>query len=765
MKTKSCIPLWPSLVICHTLTAFVFAGSLEAWHYFSLTGPAGLNFLDGLGLWWFLSFKSWLILTLPLVLAGVGIWFGRGILGCWLYIGCSGIIFVWLTLDIGSQRMFGAHLTHYLPYIYDLLSIAKGSDLVQIGAELGPVTWVALVCVIGAGAFVVIAWYLSRWLVQYLTKRFPKLSNRRRDLVFAVLALVQLVGLVPVQIIFSDDTELLRIHSHLPVDISVTRRWANSMQRVFSGAPVGVRIVSLRVDPRGPDAGKEEIRLHNFGKGPQSLEGWALIDDSGGRLSLGGVMVSQESQLIRLAKNSPLRLRNGGGSVTLFDDSDKRRHKVDYTGDEAVGGTVINFRDENDFDAFSKRVNDLLEDRYFEFQQMWLNKQDNESSVEIKSGSRKPDILLIIVESLGMNAIGSGGISRLESWAEQGLHLNRHYSTSNITHFGIYSLLYGRLPLFYHRDLRDRIRPQLCETLSNAGYNTVFMSSEKFAGWRQMELFLNRKNFHEIMIPKDAEPVWVMNSSKWVKHDRWVFEQARHRLSVKDDKPQFIVVYTISNHYPYEYPPEFNKNQPSGLRVNYENWMKLDGQQLLNRYRNSALFIEDEIIKTLESLDSERTVVVVTGDHGESFGEDGVLSHGSRPSDAQLRVPFGMVGPGVPARAVKMATSHLDVLPTLLHALNGETTPVPGGGRDLIAVSSPPDQVILSPRQLLEPYELLVIRGDQRLLLKAHLSIPKIVTYGFLDERGAMKLQTSVPASSEEAEDWVRTILDAFERM
>jgi hypothetical protein len=279
-----------------------------------------------------------------------------------------------------------------------------------------------------------------------------------------------------------------------------------------------------------------------------------------------------------------------------------------------------------------------------------------------------------------------------------------------------------------------------------------------------MEDFLNTPNFDEIVVP-EKQGHW-REASDWVENDRWVFAEARRRLNVEGDPPQLVVVFPVSTHYPYEFPPEFNTHLPSGVEVDFRNWTLIDREQLQNRYRNSVSFIEDEVMKTLDSLDPSRTIVVLTGDHGESLGEDGVLAHGSRPSEIQLRVPFAMVGPGVPSRILDTATSHLDVLPTLLHAVNGEHVPVrAGGGRDLLEVAPPLDQVLLSPRQLNEPYELLLIRGDQRLLFKVHLSEPKILTYGLLDKRGGMDLDSAVPPAPEEAEAWVQALLEEFKRM
>ena len=51
-------------------------------------------------------------------------------------------------------------------------------------------------------------------------------------------------------------------------------------------------------------------------------------------------------------------------------------------------------------------------------------------------------------------------------------------------------------------------------------------------------------------------------------------------------------------------------------------------------------------MKVLRSIDLRHNLVVITGDHGESMGEDGVFRHTTRMSEIQMRVPCVIVGAG-----------------------------------------------------------------------------------------------------------------------
>ena len=71
----------------------------------------------------------------------------------------------------------------------------------------------------------------------------------------------------------------------------------------------------------------------------------------------------------------------------------------------------------------------------------------------------------------------------------------------------------------------------------------------------------------------------------------------------------------------------------------------------------------------------DRTALVVTGDHGEGFGEHGVTEHGFDLYAAQTKVPFIVRVPGLPARKVQAPAGHVDIAPTLLNLARAGTDP------------------------------------------------------------------------------------------
>ncbi len=102
----------------------------------------------------------------------------------------------------------------------------------------------------------------------------------------------------------------------------------------------------------------------------------------------------------------------------------------------------------------------------------------------------------------------------------------------------------------------------------------------------------------------------------------------------------------------------------------------------------------------------ERTLFVITSDHGDYLGDHNLLSKSARPYDGALRIPLILSGPGVPANvAIDELAEIVDVMPTLLDMLGIEApkgnqgaslVPVMAGkpGRDLIYMQGISNQMI-----------------------------------------------------------------------
>ncbi len=215
---------------------------------------------------------------------------------------------------------------------------------------------------------------------------------------------------------------------------------------------------------------------------------------------------------------------------------------------------------------------------------------------------------------------------------------------------------------------------------------------------------------------------------------------ALHYLDVmrKGERPFFLFIHFMDPHQPYhpdpsvagrltageELPAEFRKEEAGGLslvrRVEQalgkgDPAAKAATGFLHDLYREEILFIDSCVGRITEALDKDGrpAVLLVTGDHGEQFGEHGRMLHANTLYEPLLRVPFVLMGPGIPAGTeFDTPPQTEDVAPTLLSFAGG--SPLPSWrGRDL-RKSGAGDRVQIAVRNR----EISLRRGNWKLLAR-----------------------------------------------
>ncbi len=120
------------------------------------------------------------------------------------------------------------------------------------------------------------------------------------------------------------------------------------------------------------------------------------------------------------------------------------------------------------------------------------------------------------------------------------------------------------------------------------------------------------------------------------------------------DKRFFLWVHYVDPHADY-LKHEGGPNFGSGARDSY------DGE---------VAFVDKQAGRIFDAIEAapwgKRTVIVLTSDHGECFGEHGMWRHGFELWETLMRVPFLLYVPGLAAKRVAQRRSAIDFVPTLL---------------------------------------------------------------------------------------------------
>jgi len=308
----------------------------------------------------------------------------------------------------------------------------------------------------------------------------------------------------------------------------------------------------------------------------------------------------------------------------------------------------------------------------------------------------RPNIVCVVIDTLRADHLGLYGYQRptspaLDELGRRALVVDRMIAQSSWTKPSVASLFTSLNPS-QHRAVEETTQnvlagslTTLAEILQQEGYRTAGFSENPHIGPstrfdQGFDLFQTLGGF-------DGNKDFVVQGA------RAFLEQATNQRD-----PFFLYLHILDPHGPYEPGPERRSEflgdlESSDARVRQGRVGQLaEGTQLLAQLTPQdldylrALYdaelrqtdqVVAELLTRLEQLGlRERTIVLVTSDHGEEFLEHGTLKHGYQLFEETVRVPLILAVPGAPARRVgDAALQHIDLAPTLLELVG---LPVPG---------------------------------------------------------------------------------------
>ena len=206
------------------------------------------------------------------------------------------------------------------------------------------------------------------------------------------------------------------------------------------------------------------------------------------------------------------------------------------------------------------------------------------------------------------------------------------------------------------------------------------------------------------------------------------------RTLARRNHPFFLFVNYMDAHAPYTPPPPFDTRFPGrGLRIGRDDFQLLrdavltqqqalspaDRAHLISQYDGSIAFLDSEIGHVIDELKRlgayDETLLIVTADHGEAFGERQLMEHGTSLYQDQVHVPLIVKMPGSKTVGTRHDTvSLIDVLPTVLTTVGLQ---VPRGveGRNLLERPDP-TRIVLSesyPREYMRSLHKRFLRVER----------------------------------------------------
>ncbi len=200
--------------------------------------------------------------------------------------------------------------------------------------------------------------------------------------------------------------------------------------------------------------------------------------------------------------------------------------------------------------------------------------------------------------------------------------------------------------------------------LSSQGYRSAYITSAHLTFGYDTAL-IQKEHFDEVFDADSLPSQGFDHPIFWGYEDRIMVQPSLDWVKQQRDKqnPFLLVMMTTVGHYDYRYPSSW-KARDFGVRD--ENY---------NRYLNCLGYVDSVMKDFVEGLDKlgvlQSSIVIILGDHGESFGEHGATAHSLDLYDETLRIPAiihadGLLSGGT---AIPGLRQEVDVLPTVVDAL------------------------------------------------------------------------------------------------
>ncbi|MBK5356412.1 sulfatase-like hydrolase/transferase [Pseudomonas sp. TH41] len=367
---------------------------------------------------------------------------------------------------------------------------------------------------------------------------------------------------------------------------------------------------------------------------------------------------------------------------------------------------------------------------------------------------RKPNIVLVTIESFSAKYMGSNGDGRnltpnLDALRKQSLYFNNFYATGTRTDRGLEAITLA-IPPTPGRSIVKRVGREsgfasLGQQLSAVGYDSVFVYGGR-GYFDNMNAFFSG-NGYRIVDQSSVDESEIHFKNAWGMADEDIYTQTL-KLADADyakQQPFLLQLMTTSNHRPYTYPDNRIDIKSGNGRDGAVKYTDYAIGQFLDQARKKPWF--------------DNTIFVFVADHtaGSAGKEDLPINN--------YQIPLFIYAPKlIEARETAQLASQIDLAPTLLGLLNLDyqstffgrnllqDNPLPPrvvvGNYQHLGLFDGKDLAILSPRQGLRRHDdaLTDSRESQATasdpLITRAITYYQTASYGFKQQLLAWKAPT-----------------------
>lgn len=296
------------------------------------------------------------------------------------------------------------------------------------------------------------------------------------------------------------------------------------------------------------------------------------------------------------------------------------------------------------------------------------------SKIKSNQLKTKKNILFLCIDSWRYDCLDSLITPNIYKISKKSQQFNNHYSGSNSTLGGVFSMFYGISALYWNQFTQLEKSPVLIEELNKQNYELDILASANLQNPP-----LDKNVFSAV---KDLR--LSSASEEPVGRDLEITNEWLNIVKERDKEtpPFFSFVFFDAAHgsfYPEDYEIHFKPYKViEFIKLND----KEDPIPIFNDYKNSLHFVDYQVGLILKQLEEkqllEDTIIIITGDHGQEFNDNkkGYWQHGGNYSKYQLKVPMLIYDASREAKQYNELSLHYDLAPTLMNSYLGVTTPI-----------------------------------------------------------------------------------------
>ncbi|WNJ16455.1 sulfatase [Pontibacter sp. G13] len=312
------------------------------------------------------------------------------------------------------------------------------------------------------------------------------------------------------------------------------------------------------------------------------------------------------------------------------------------------------------------------------------------------------NVLFVVLESTAARYVQTYDSSfqvtpHIAQYRDQALQFDAAYTHVPSTNKALFSLLTSTYPLPNFNSVTQQSPevelPALPAVLERQGYRTGFFTSADNR-FQRIGTFLEAQKFGQIQDHRSIACSQIhesAHSTHWkymnTIEDGCVEPAFWDWVQESPDEPFFAVCWTNQTHYPYLVTDPLDSIDTSN--------------RLRNRYLNALRESDQMFGKLMEGLKSrsllDETLVVVLGDHGEAFGEQGQFGHAGHILEDHIKIPLLLIhGETFQGESRSEPVGMIDIAPTVTHVL-GIPSPSQWQGSSLLGPRVQPNVYFFAP--------------------------------------------------------------------